>query len=85
VHKVLLLILAVPIPEFDLLAFHTEPPQAIPTAGEGRYSTDLQLHGHVVQAQCGHLVTGACMVDICIDEKADLGAVERHFDGIPGS
>ena len=85
VHKVLLLILAVPIPEFDLLAFHAEPPEVIPMAGEGRHSADLLFPGHAVQAYCGHLVTGGRTVDICIGEETDLGAVERHLDGIPGS
>ena len=50
VHKVLLLLLTVPIPEFDLLAFRTEPSEVIPTGDEGRHSTDLQLLFRDVQA-----------------------------------
>ena len=63
-HKVLLLLLAVPEPEFDRLACHAKPSERIPTWSEGRHSTDLLFHGHVVHAYCGHLVTGCCRVDI---------------------
>ena len=50
VHKVLLLILAVPVPEFDLLVFRAEPPEVIPMAGEGRHSADLPFRGLAVKA-----------------------------------
>jgi len=85
VHKVLLLLLTVPIPDFDLLAFPAVPPEGIPTVDEGGHSTDLRHPGHVVQAECGHLITGGCNVDVCIDEVTDLGAFELHFDGSPRS
>ena len=58
VHKVLLLLLTVPIPEFDLPAELTEPPEGIPTVGEGGHSKDLRFPGRVIQAECGHLITG---------------------------
>ena len=50
-HKVLLLLLTVPIPDFDLLAFHTEPPEVIPLGYEGGHCTDLRFPGRVVQAE----------------------------------
>ena len=58
VHKVLLLLLAIPIPEFDLLADHAEPSERIPAAGEGRHPTNLFGTGRAAHAYCGQLVTG---------------------------
>ena len=86
VHKVLLLLLAIPIPEFDLLADHSaEPCERIPAAGEGRHSTNLFVTGRAAHAYCGHLVIRGRIVDSCIDEETDLGVLEPHFDGIPVS
>ena len=82
VHKVLLLLLTVPIPEFDLLAWRTEPSELIPTACQGRHSTDLLISG-AVEAYCCQLITGGCRVDIRIVEETDPGAVVFHFDRIP--
>jgi len=84
VHIVLLLLLAVPVTEFDLLAFRAEPAEVIPTVGEGRHPTDLHLHGHVAVAEGRQLVTRGRVVDTSVDEETDLRAVEHQVDWIPG-
>ena len=57
-YEVLLLLLSVPIPELDLLAYRGGPSELIPLLNEGRRSKDHFLVGLVVDGDCGKLITG---------------------------